>query len=58
MEIQQIRDLVFLEIRAKLGQALLEQGLIETLDGNLGWWKDDITFVNFYDVMEAIRDQR
>jgi hypothetical protein len=58
MNSEQIRDLVFLEIRAKLSQALLEQGLIETLDGNLGWWKDDFNFISFYDIMEAIRDQR
>jgi hypothetical protein len=56
MEIQQIRDLVFLEIRAKLGQELLKQNVIETSDGTLGWWKDDFNFVSFYDVMESIRD--
>jgi hypothetical protein len=58
MNSEQIRDLMFLEIRAKLGQALSEQGLIEALDGNLGWWKDDFNFISFYDIMEAIRDQR
>jgi hypothetical protein len=58
MNSEQVRDLVFLEIRAKLGQALLEQNVIETSDGSLGWWKDDFTFVSFYEVMESIRDQR
>jgi hypothetical protein len=58
MNSEQIRDLVFLEIRAKLGQALLEQNVIETSDGSLGWWIDDLTFVSFYEVMESIRDQR
>jgi hypothetical protein len=58
MDTPQIRDLVFLEIRAKLGQALLEQNVIETNDGKLGWWKDDLNFVSLYELMEAIRDQR
>ena len=58
MDVPQIRDLVFLEIRAKLGQALLEQNVIEVHNDQLGWWKDDFNFVSFYNVMEAIRDQR
>jgi hypothetical protein len=58
MDSQQLRDLAFIEIRAKLGEVLLEHGVIETSDGSLGWWKDDINFVSLYEVMESIRDQR
>jgi hypothetical protein len=53
-----IRDLEYLEIRAKLGEELLKQGVFVYNNNQLGWWKDDLTFVSFYDVMEAIRDQR
>jgi hypothetical protein len=58
MDVEQIRNLEYLEIRAKLGEALLQQGLIEVHNDQLGWWKNDLNFVSFYDLMEAIRDQR
>ena len=55
--IEQLRDLIFLDIRAKLGEELSKYGLITSYKGSLGWWIGE-EFLSLYDLMEAIRDQR
>lgn len=55
MDPQQIRDLAFLDFRAKLGEELSKYGLITSYQGSLGWWIGD-EFLTLYDLLEAIRD--
>lgn len=57
-QIQLIKDKTFLDIRAKVSQILLEQGILDTHDGRVGWWvaSTSPTFIALYDVLEDARD--
>lgn len=57
-QIQLIKDKTFLDIRAKVAQSLLENGILDTYEGTVGWWVNGPTpiFISLYDVLEEVRD--
>jgi hypothetical protein len=55
---QLIKDKTFLEIREKVATILVEQNILDTHNGSVGWWvhTDGPTFISLYDVLEEARD--
>jgi hypothetical protein len=57
-QVQLIKDKTYLDIRAKVGEVLLEQGILDSYEGKVGWWVNNggASFIALYDVLEAVRD--
>jgi len=57
-QVQLIKDKTFLDIRARVAEILLDQGVLDTYDGKIGWWvaSSTPTFISLYDVLEDARD--
>jgi hypothetical protein len=57
-QVQLIKDKTYLDIRAKVAEVLLQQGILDTYEGRVGWWVNNgsATFIALYDVLEAVRD--
>lgn len=57
-QIELIKNKVFLDIRARVAEILLDQGILDTHDGVVGWWvsSSSPTFISLYDVLEDARD--
>lgn len=59
MDPKQIKDILFLELRSKMGEILYRHGVIDSNDGVLGWWEtvgQNTDWISFYEVMEEARD--
>ena len=56
-QIQLIKDKSYLEIRSKVSEVLLEQGILDTYEGRVGWWVNNggPSFIALYDVLEDAR---
>jgi hypothetical protein len=54
---QLIKDKAFLDIRERVATILLEQNILDTHDGSVGWWVHNgtSTFISLYDVLEEAR---
>jgi hypothetical protein len=57
-QLQLIKDQTFLNIREKVANILLEQNILDTHNGSVGWWVHGgtPTFISLYDVLEEARD--
>jgi hypothetical protein len=54
---QLIKDKAFLDIRERVATILLEQNILDTHGGSVGWWVHNgtSTFISLYDVLEEAR---
>lgn len=57
-QVQLIKDKTFLDIREKVATILVEQNILDTHNGSVGWWihTGTPTFISLYDVLEEARD--
>jgi hypothetical protein len=57
-QVQLIKDKTFLDIREKVATILVEQHILDTHNGSVGWWvhAGTPTFISLYDVLEDARD--
>jgi hypothetical protein len=56
-QMQLIKDKTYLEIRSKVSEILVEQGILDTYEGRVGWWVNNggPSFISLYDVLEDAR---
>jgi hypothetical protein len=56
-QIELIKDKTFLDIRQKVATILVEQNILDTHNGSVGWWVHNgtSTFISLYDVLEEAR---
>lgn len=56
-QIKLIKDMVFLDMRAKIAEVLVSQGILDTRDGVVGWWVHSgvPTWISLYDILEEAR---
>ena len=49
--------MVFLDMRAKIAEVLVSQGILDTRDGVVGWWVHSgvPTWISLYDILEEAR---
>ena len=54
---QLIKDKAFLDIRERVADILVEQNILDTHNGSVGWWvhSGTPTFISLYDVLEQAR---
>jgi hypothetical protein len=54
---QLIKDKAFLDIRERVANILVEQNILDTYNGSVGWWihSGTPTFISLYEVLEQAR---
>ena len=59
-QVNLVREQAFLDMRAKISSALVENGILETRNDVAGFWKFDPTgnhvWVSLYELLESARD--
>ena len=59
-QIKLVKEQTFLDMRVKISNALVENGILETRNDIAGFWKFDPmgnhVWVSFYELLEDIRD--
>lgn len=57
-QVELIKNKIYIELRAKIAEILIDQGILDTHNGTVGWWvpSSHPTFISLYDVLEDARD--